>query len=116
MNPVELRSQGYCTRAKFYTHGKRTPRDPNSIIISVYPDPLFVNPLPLVGIIIGILILRPLEGGWLLSTGLHLSSVLGAISQILKLTFSRLGVGQAIAHFLYPLLGGSGDLVNTDIQ
>ena len=34
-------------------------------------DPLLINPLPLIGIIIGIQILRPLKGGGLLIMGLH---------------------------------------------
>ena len=34
-------------------------------------DPGFINPFPLLGIIIGILILRPLEGGGVLIMGLH---------------------------------------------
>ena len=35
------------------------------------PDPWFINPLPLMGIIIGILIFRSLKGGGLLIMGLH---------------------------------------------
>ena len=35
------------------------------------PDPSLINPLPLQGIIRGILILRPLKGGGLLIMGLH---------------------------------------------
>ena len=41
--------------------------------LDYYPDPYLMNPLPLIGIIIGIRILRPLEGGGLLITGLHYS-------------------------------------------
>ena len=35
------------------------------------PDPSFINPLPLIEIILGILILRHLKGGGLLAGGLH---------------------------------------------
>ena len=35
------------------------------------PDRLLINPLPLIGIILGIQILRPLKGGGSLITGLH---------------------------------------------
>ena len=52
---------------------------------SVSPDPSFINPLPLVGIIIGILILRPLKGGGVINHGSTLvASVLFSI--ILKKT------------------------------
>ena len=38
-----------------------------------------MNPLPLVGIVIGILILRPLKGGGLLIRGLHYYTKMGNV-------------------------------------
>ena len=40
-------------------------------IVRHSPDPRLINPFPLIGIIIGILIFRPLKGGGLLIMGLH---------------------------------------------
>ena len=42
-----------------------------ALVHSGYPNPWLINPLPLIGIVMGILLLRPFKGGGLLIMGLH---------------------------------------------
>ena len=44
---------------------------PPCVIVLNDPDPCLINPLPIIGITIGILTLRPLKGAGLLMRDLH---------------------------------------------